>query len=73
MPVGRNGWSLTAGYLGLMAPVPLVHLLALLGAGIAAGELRQRPDQLGWGRVAFAFATGGFFTLLYTLLLFQVL
>lgn len=62
LPVGRSGWAIAAGYLGLMALLPIFAPLAL-GAGIyALHDLREHPERLGVGRAWFAIVMGTIFT-----------
>ena len=69
MPVDRTLLSILAGYLGLLAPIPFVHVAAL-GLGIVAIlDLSKKPRMCGRGRAWFGAIMGGLFTVLYILLL----
>lgn len=73
LPVGRSGWAIAAGYLGLFSIIPPV---AYLGLGIsiyAAVDLKRHPDKLGWGRVITGLVLCSLFTILWTVSLFALI
>src|SRR5262245_54304827 len=58
LPIGRSGWAIAAGYLGLFAVLPIFCLIAL-GVGIwAMRDLRRHPHKGGRGRAIFAIIMG---------------
>lgn len=62
LPVGRSGWAIAAGYLGLFSLLILPGPLAL-GAGIrAVRDLRRHPEKRGMGRAIFGIIMGGLAT-----------
>jgi len=58
LPVGRSGWAIAAGYVGLLSillvPAPLAVLLGI----VAAVDLKWHPDKHGWGRTVFSLVMG---------------
>jgi len=67
VPVGRSGWAVAAGYCGLLSMIPVVHLAALLFAGLGIRQLQRQPELRGWGRIALGLVGGVIFTVLYTI------
>ena len=69
LPVGRSGWAIAAGYLGLFAVLLLPAPVALGVGWVALKDLRDHPDRLGRGRalvgvVMGALGTAGLLVLL---------
>ena len=62
LPVGRSGWAIAAGYLGLFAFVILPAPLALLISIIAIVDIRKHRNdpnpRHGMGRAVFGLITG---------------
>ena len=62
LPVGRSGWAIAAGYLGLFALVVLPAPLALLISIIAIWDIRRSRSwphpKHGMGRAIFGLITG---------------
>ena len=71
LPVGRSGFAIAAGYLGLFSPIPFVGLLALVFSGLAIWDLRRNPEKRGWGRVVFGLIMGLLFSVSYAALIFS--
>src|SRR5262249_27221923 len=65
LPVGRSGWAIAAGYLGLFSMIPLVSFVALPISIIAARDLKRHPEKLGWGRVITGLVLSSLFSLFY--------
>ena len=65
MPVGRCGYAIAAGYLGLFSVLPLFGVAAVITAIIAHRRIRANPKLHGMGRVIFAYIAGGLGTLLW--------
>lgn len=63
LPVGRSGWAIAAGYLGLFSILLLPAPLALLCGLQALRELRREPGLLGRGRAWLGVIAGGLGTL----------
>lgn len=74
LPVGRSGWAIAAGYLGLLSVVILPAPFALIVSIIAIrhiGKSRDTPHRLhGTGRAVFGLIMGGLgsLVLLYSVL-----
>jgi hypothetical protein len=69
LPVGRSGWAIAAGYLGLfsllVAPAPLAIAAGLL----AVADMRRHPEKLGMGRAVFGLVMGTLGTIALVVLL----
>ena len=64
LPVGRSGWAIAAGYLGLFSLLCLPSPLALLAGIMAIREIRRDPTKHGMGRAIFGIVMGGLGTAL---------
>jgi hypothetical protein len=73
IPVGRSGWAIASGYLGLLAVLPFIGSLFGVGAlvtGIAAiRDIRRNPQRHGMGRAIFGIIMGVVFGLVWVLAL----
>lgn len=70
LPVGRSGWAIAAGYLGLISVIPIFSPLAIIFSAIAMWHLKKHPDKHGWGRAIFGMIMGvGFFVILLVFLI----
>jgi len=58
LPVGRSGYAIASGYLGLVSMIPILAPLAILFGILAIVEIRKRPDLHGMGRAVFGIAMG---------------
>ena len=62
LPVGRSGWAIAAGYLGLFALIIFPAPLALIVSIIAIRDLKkntlQETHKHGMGRAVFGLITG---------------
>ena len=59
VPVGRSGYAIAAGYLGLFGIfIPFMCFLAVLFAALGVRDLKRHPDKLGWGRIITGFVCG---------------
>ena len=67
LPVGRSGWAIAAGYMGLFAllifPAPIALILAFLGHRDIRKSRSSPHPKHGMGRVILAYITGGLGTL----------
>ena len=63
LPVGRSGWSIAAGYLGLFSLICFPAPLALLCGIVAIWHLRKNPRLSGWGRAIFGTVMGAIGTI----------
>lgn len=70
LPVGRSGWAIAAGYLGLFAVLLIFAPVALIVGIIAIADIKKHPERLGMGRAIFGVIMGAVFTavLLYGLI-----
>jgi hypothetical protein len=58
LPVGRSGWAIAAGYLGLLSFVLVPAPLALICSIIAIRDMRKHPNRHGMGRAVFGLIMG---------------
>lgn len=58
LPVGRSGWAIAAGYLGLLSFIIFPAPLALICSIIAIIDIRKHPQQHGMGRAIFGLIMG---------------
>lgn len=72
LPVGRSGWAIAAGYLGLISVLMIPAPLAILTGVLAILEIRRNPKKHGMGRAIFGLVMGVLFTTLLLLLLFVI-
>ena len=70
LPVGRSGWAIAAGYLGLFAVLIVPAPLALICGVLAFRDFRHHPEKFGRGRAIFGLVIGTLGTLI--LLVFLV-
>jgi hypothetical protein len=67
LPVGRPASAIAAGYLGLLSPLPLVGIAAIVTSIIALRTLKRNPELSGRGRAIFGLVMGSMMTLLYAI------
>jgi hypothetical protein len=58
LPVGRSGYAIAAGYLGLFAVLLVPAPLALLFGILAIRHLKRDPKKHGMGRAIFGLVMG---------------
>lgn len=63
LPVGRSGWAIAAGYLGLFSLLVIPAPFALVCGLLAVRDIRRNPDKHGMGRAVFGIVLGGLGTL----------
>ena len=63
LPVGRSGYAIAAGYLGLFSVLLFFAPFAILFGVLALSDLKKHPDKLGKGRAIFGIVMGVIFTL----------
>ena len=63
LPVGRSGWAIAAGYMGLFAMLCFPAPLAIILGVIAMIHLRRNSNLHGWGRAIFGLVMGVLFTI----------
>ena len=69
LPVGRSGWAIAAGYVGLFAVLLIPAPVALILGIVAIVDIRRHPKRHGMGRAIFGVAMGALFTLPLLILL----
>jgi len=74
VPVGRSGYAIAAGYLGLLGIiVPLLGVVAIVMAWKGMKEIQQDPEKTGMGRVWVGFICGGIGTLISLMIIIAML
>jgi hypothetical protein len=58
LPVGRSGWAIAAGYLGLFSVLMIFAPIALIVSIIAIMDIRKHPQRHGMGRAIFGLIMG---------------
>ena len=65
IPVGRSGWAIAAGYLGLLSLLPLFGIFAVVTGVLAVRDIKRHPERLGLGRAWFGIVMGALTSLFY--------
>jgi hypothetical protein len=60
LPVGRSGWAIAAGYLGLFSLLFVPGPFAVITAVIAIFDIKRHPEKHGMGRAVFGLVLGLF-------------
>ena len=60
VPVGRSGWAIAAGYLGLCSILILPAPFAIACGALALRDIAKHPEKLGKPRAIFGIAMGCF-------------
>jgi hypothetical protein len=63
LPVGRSGYAIAAGYLGLFSLLILPAPLALIFGALAIRDIKKDPSKHGMGRAIFGLVMGIVFTI----------
>jgi hypothetical protein len=58
LPVGRSGWAIAAGYLGLFSLLFVFAPFAVFCAVMAIRDIRRNPHKHGMGRALFGLVMG---------------
>lgn len=58
LPVGRSGWAIAAGYLGLLSLLFVPAPFAVLAAVLAIIDIKRHPEKHGMGRAVFGLIMG---------------
>ena len=69
LPVGRSGWAIAAGYLGLFSLLVCPAPAALIVGIIALMDIKKNPKKHGLGRAWFGIIMGGLGTALLLFIL----
>ena len=74
LPVGRSGWAIASGYLGLISVLVIPAPFALLTGILAIREMKRNPKKHGMGRAVFGILMGtlGTIALVFVLVAFGV-
>ena len=73
LPVGRSGWAIAAGYLGLVSMIVFPAPLALIVSILAIREIRKNPSLGGMGRAIFGLVMGCVFSLIFVLVILTLI
>lgn len=63
LPVGRSGWAIAAGYLGLLSFLFFPAPVSLVVGFVALRDLKQHPEKHGLGRTWFGIVMGALGTI----------
>ncbi len=66
VPIGRSGWAIAAGYMGLFSVLPFVGIIAIILGIVAVKDIKKHPDKLGIGRAWFGIVMGAITFLAYS-------
>ena len=58
LPVGRSGWAIASGYLGLLSLICIPAPFAILTGILAVRDIRKNPKKHGMGRAIFGIIMG---------------
>ena len=72
LPVGRSGWAIAAGYLGLFAVLGIFAPLALLAGILAVRDINAHPGKHGMGRAIFGIIMGTLGTVLLVVMVVSI-
>ncbi len=71
IPVGRSGWAISAGYLGLFSILMVPSPFAIIVSVIAMWDIRKHPERHGMGRAIFGLVMGVLGLVIIPILLFR--
>ncbi|HEX4966615.1 MAG TPA: GYF domain-containing protein [Thermoanaerobaculia bacterium] len=63
LPVGRSGWAIAAGYLGLLSLLGIFAPFAVITGVVALRDIAKHPEKHGLGRAWFGIILGGLVTI----------
>ena len=69
LPVGRSGYAIAAGYLGLFSILLIFAPFALLFGILGVRDIKKNKDKHGMGRAIFGIIMGVIFSILLVILL----
>lgn len=58
LPVGRSGWAIASGYLGLLSFSVVCAPLAVITGILAISDIKKNPEKHGLGRAWFGIVAG---------------
>jgi hypothetical protein len=73
LPVGRSGWAIAAGYLGLVSVLLLPAPLAVACGVMAMVHMKKNPELHGMGRAIFGLVMGSLGTIVLLIVLVVLL
>ena len=73
LPVGRSGWAIAAGYMGLFSVLPLFGLVAIATGLLAWRDLKKHPRKRGLGRTICGLVMGALSSVAYGILLLSAI
>jgi hypothetical protein len=73
LPVGRSGWAIAAGYLGLFGVLVFPAPFALIAGILAIRDIKAHPEKHGMGRAIFGLVIGILGTGILALLLIRAI
>jgi hypothetical protein len=73
IPIGRSGWAIASGYLGLFSVLLIFAPLALLTGILALRDIAANPQKHGKGRAVFGIIMGTLGTVLPVWILVETL
>jgi hypothetical protein len=62
LPVGRSGWAIASGYLGLISVLLIPAPFAIVTGILAIREMHHNPKKHGMGRAIFGIVMGAICT-----------
>ena len=63
LPVGRSGWAIASGYLGIFSLLGIFAPFAIITGLLALREIKKNPKLGGRGRAVFGIVMGSIVTL----------
>ncbi len=72
LPVGRSGWAIAAGYLGLFSVLILPAPIAIIISIIAILDIKKHPDRHGMGRAIFGLIMGVLCSVLFIAMIINI-
>jgi hypothetical protein len=73
LPVGRSGWAIAAGYLGLLSLLGIFGPPALICGILAIRDIKKHPEKHGLGRAWFGIILGALGTIALAVLVVTTL
>jgi len=67
LPVGRSGWAIASGYLGIFSLLGIFAPFAIITGILAFREIKKNPQLGGRGRATFGIVMGSLGTLAFAL------
>jgi hypothetical protein len=73
LPVGRSGYAIAAGYLGLFSVLLIFAPFALIFGILAVRDIKKNKDKHGMGRAIFGIIMGSIFSIALVVIIVVVL